>query len=103
MKDKLNKLPHTLHNLNNIFDKSGKFSHLKNKLFDNLVIPPGFCVNVNLPNSHIPYYLNNCNNCIDNELYLNLIKLVQENIKEIKTRKHRKKVRSCNTRKSKKY
>ena len=43
MKNK-SKTPSTIHYLNNILNKS-QFSGKANKLFDGLIIPPGFCVN----------------------------------------------------------
>ena len=94
MKNKSN-IPSTIHYLNNILSKS-QFSRGTNKLFDGLIIPPGFCVNKNHPNSNIKIQCSN-SECIDANLYLKLIKLAEKH--NTTPKKKSKKKRTKNTRK----
>jgi hypothetical protein len=84
-------LPHTLHYLNDVLRKSEKFTNITNKLFDDLVIPPGLCVNKNKSKPNLIDH-SNCKECVQKDLYSNLIKLVQENNAKQKTIKNKKKV-----------
>ena len=95
MKNKSN-IPPTIHYLNNILSKS-QFSGGTNKLFDGLVIPPGFSVNKIQPSSNNKLQCDN--ECIDDKIYLNLIKLAGEHNTTPKKKKEKKKKK--NTRKVK--
>ena len=76
MKNK-SKIPSTIHSLNNILSKS-QFSGETNKLFDGLIIPPGFCISKIQPNSNIKILCNDESEYLDDKIYSKLIKLAEK-------------------------
>jgi hypothetical protein len=103
MKNKSEQLPHNLHHLNIILSECDDYKQYSNKLFDNLIIPPGFCVKKNKKNiKNIKNIKNNFlhhNKYINDKLHSNLLKLVEYKDPVKLTRKSKSKKNINNTRK----
>lgn len=107
-KDKFSESPFVF-KINDLIKKTDDYSQYTNKILDNLAVPPGLYVETlkNEPQIHI-YNTTDCSECaecIDNDLYLQLLKNAEldTSISSKKTKRStKKKENNRNLKKSKK-
>lgn len=98
---KQNELNKFTHSLNDLL-KDANYSSHSNKLFNNLSHPLGLYVmkEHSEPNIYICSDLTSCNECIDDKLYENLLKLVQVDYEKSQSKKNKNKKTNRTTKKS---